>query len=183
MKIRNSEWFEWIKAFVIAFIIIFIIRTFFFAPIIVDGPSMIPTLHDRDQMFVNKFIYRFREPERFDIIVFHATTEKDFIKRIIGLPGEHVMVQDGILYINGQEVAEPFLENDQEDFVRPFTGNFTLESLPGGYEKIPEGYVLVLGDNRSNSTDSRSLGLIEMDQIVGKASFIYWPIKRIQTID
>src|SRR5690625_1716397 len=110
MNIRNSEWFEWIKAFVIAFIIIFLMRTFFFAPIIVDGPSMMPTLHDRDQMVVNKFSYRFREPERFDIIVFHATTEKDFIKRIIGLPGEHVMVQDDTLYIDGQEVEEPFLE-------------------------------------------------------------------------
>lgn len=183
MNIRNSEWFEWIKAFVIAFIIIFLMRTFFFAPIIVDGPSMMPTLHDRDQMVVNKFSYRFREPERFDIIVFHATTEKDFIKRIIGLPGEHVMVQDDTLYIDGQEVEEPFLEEYKQNRTRPLTENFTLESLPGGYEKIPEGYVLVLGDNRNNSTDSRSLGVIAMDQIVGKASFIYWPIQRIQTID
>src|SRR5690625_2736098 len=105
MKIRNNEWFEWIKAFVIVFIFIFIIRTFMFATMIVESLSMIPTLHDRDQMFVNEFIYRFRESERIDIIVFHATTEKDFIKRIIGSPGEQVMVQDGILNINGQEVS------------------------------------------------------------------------------
>src|SRR5690625_1380574 len=175
---RNSDWFDWLKAFVIALILALIIRSFFFSPIIVDGPSMQPTLYDRDHMIVNKFIYHFKDLVRFAIVFFHASEDKDFIKRVIGLPGEHVMVKDNVLYIDGEEVEQPFLEG--HDIV---TNDFTLEMLPGGHEVIPEGYVLVLGDNRSNSTDSRSLGLIEMDQIVGKASFIYWPIKRIQTID
>lgn len=185
MYIHKNEWIDWLKALVFAFLLAFIVRTFFFSPIIVDGPSMMPTLHDRDQMFVNKFIYRIHEPERFDIIVFHATIERDYIKRVIGLPGEHVKVQDDKLYIDGEIIEEKFL-SEQKQAIHPkrLTDDFTLESLPGEYDRIPDGYVLVLGDNRNNSTDSRSrsLGLIPMDQIVGKTSFIYWPLNRIQIV-
>src|SRR5690625_1137965 len=182
MSKRNSELFDWIKALLIAFILAFIVRTYFFSPIVVDGPSMLPTLHDQDKMIVNKFIYRINEPERFDIVIFHATNQKDFIKRVIGLPGEHVEMEDGISYIDGQEVSEPFFEVSEEDFDYPLTRDFSLEEIPGGYEKIPEDYVLVLGDNRNNSTDSRAIGLVSVDEIVGKANLIFWPYKRIQII-
>jgi len=182
MSKRNSELFDWIKALLIAFILAFIVRTYFFSPIVVDGPSMLPTLHDQDKMIVNKFIYRINEPERFDIVIFHATNQKDFIKRVIGLPGEHVEMEDGILYIDGQEVSEPFFEESEEGFDYPLTRDFSLEEIPGGYEKIPEDYVLVLGDNRNNSTDSRAIGLVSVDEIVGKANLIFWPYKRIQII-
>ncbi len=184
MAKQKSEWFDWIKALLIAFALAFIVRTFFFAPIVVDGPSMMPTLHDRDQMIVNKFLYDITEPERFDIVVFHASDQKDFIKRIIGLPGEHVAVDDDVLYINGEEVKEPFLASQKKKRMstNPLTSDFKLEDLPGAYEKIPENHVLVLGDNRNNSTDSRMLGLVSMDQIVGKTGLIYWPFDRMQTI-
>ncbi|WP_188454408.1 signal peptidase I [Virgibacillus oceani] len=183
-KRKKSEWFDWVKALLVAFGLAFIVRIFLFAPIVVDGPSMMPTLHDRDQMIVNKFIYKIDEPDRFDIVVFHATDKKDFIKRVIGLPGEHIAVKDEVLYINGEKVAEPFLK-ERKQHLQPYetlTGDFTLEELPGGYETIPEDHVLVLGDNRNNSTDSRMLGLISMDQIVGKTSLIYWPFDRLQTL-
>jgi len=180
----TSEWLDWIKAFILALIFALIIRLYFISPIIVDGPSMQPTLYDRDQMIVNKFIYKIIEPQRFDIVIFHASEQKDLIKRVIGLPGEHVEVRDSILYINGEEVAQPFLEYADPFIVFPKTINdFTLEQLPGGYDVIPEGFVLVLGDNRSNSTDSRLLGLISMDEIVGKASIIYWPLDRFRIIE
>ena len=184
MAKRKSEWFGWVKALLIAFALTFVIRTFFFAPIIVDGPSMLPTLHDRDQMIVNKFKYRISEPDRFDIVVFHASVQKDFIKRIIGLPGEHVQVKDNVLYINGEEVSEPFLR-EQKEQIKPYqtlTNDFKLEDLPGGYEIIPENHVLVLGDNRGNSTDSRMFGVVSMDQIIGKTSLIYWPFDRKQIL-
>jgi len=184
MAKRKSEWFGWVKALLIAFALAFVIRTFFFAPIIVDGPSMLPTLHDRDQMIVNKFKYRISEPDRFDIVVFHASVQKDFIKRIIGLPGEHVQVKDNVLYINGEEVSEPFLR-EQKEQIKPYqtlTNDFKLEDLPGGYEIIPENHVLVLGDNRGNSTDSRMFGVVSMDQIIGKTSLIYWPFDRKQIL-
>ncbi|MBP1949104.1 signal peptidase I [Virgibacillus litoralis] len=184
MAKQKSEWFDWIKALLIAFALAFIVRTFFFAPIVVDGPSMMPTLHDRDQMIVNKFLYDIDEPKRFDIVVFHASDQKDFIKRIIGLPGEHVAVDDDVLYINGEEVKEPFLTAQKQNRMstNSLTSDFKLEELPGKYKQIPEDHVLVLGDNRNNSTDSRMLGLVSMDQIVGKTSLIYWPFDRMQTI-
>lgn len=184
MAKQKNEWFGWIKALLVAFALTFIIRTFFFAPIIVDGPSMLPTLHDRDQMIVNKFKYRISEPERFDIVVFHASVQKDFIKRVIGLPGEHVQVKDNVLYINGEEVSEPFLTKEKEQIksYQTLTNDFKLEDLPGGYKTIPENHVLVLGDNRENSTDSRMFGVVSMDQIIGKTSLIYWPFDRKQIL-
>lgn len=180
MSKRKNELFDWIKALLIAFILAFVVRTYFFSPIVVDGPSMLPTLHDRDKMIVNKFIYRINEPERFDIVVFHATSQKDFIKRVIGLPGEHVKMEDGILYIDHEEVEETFFDEDKMDYEYLLTRDFNLENISGGYEEIPEGQVLVLGDNRNNSTDSRSIGLISIDEIVGKANLVFWPYNRIQ---
>ncbi|SHF51089.1 signal peptidase I [Ornithinibacillus halophilus] len=179
MAKRKSEWFDWLKAALIALGLAFIVRTFLFTPIIVDGPSMFPTLHDRDQMIVNKFKYRFQEPDRFDIVVFHASDKKDFIKRVIGLPGEHVEYKDNNLYINGEKKEELFFDNSNTTN-QIITSDFSLEELPGGYEKIPDNHVLVLGDNRTNSTDSRILGVISMDQIVGNANIIYWPFERMQ---
>src|SRR5699024_11163517 len=175
MAKRKSEWFGWVKALLIAFALAFVIRTFFFAPIIVDGPSMLPTLHDRDQMIVNKFKYRISEPDRFDIVVFHASVQKDFIKRLISLQCEHVQVIDNVLYINGEEVSEPFLR-EQKEQIKPYqtlTNDFKLKDLPGGYQIIPENHVLVLGDNRGNSTDSRMIGVVYMEQIIGKISMCY----------
>ncbi|MBY7143653.1 signal peptidase I [Virgibacillus sp. NKC19-3] len=181
MAKSKSEWIDWLKALLVAFALAFIIRMFFFAPIVVDGPSMLPTLQDKDQMIVNKFIYQIREPERFDIVVFHASTQRDFIKRVIGLPGEHVAYENNVLYINGEAVEEPFITK-QTGIYQQHTNDFVLENLPGSYERIPEGYVLVLGDNRKNSTDSRMLGVVSMDEIVGKTNLIYWPVDRMQIV-
>lgn len=173
---KKNEWLEWIKALLIAFGFVFLVRMFLFAPIVVEGPSMLPTLHDRDQMIVNKITYTIGEPKRFDIVVFHAPEQKDFIKRVIGLPGEHVAVKNNTLYIDGEAVEEDFL-NDQI-----FTNDFRLEDLEEGYEEVPEGHLFVLGDNRSNSTDSRMIGVVSMDDVVGKASFVYWPLSRIHSV-
>lgn len=181
---KKKEWLSWLKIFVIALIFALIVRKFFFSPIIVDGPSMQPTLYSQDQMIVNKAAYIFNQPERFDIVVFHASEQKDFIKRVIGLPGEHVMVEDNILYINGEQVEQPFLEQvDNSQLIPNITGDFTLEQLTGAYQTIPDGYILVLGDNRNNSTDSRhELGLVSLEQVVGKTKVIYWPPNRMQFI-
>lgn len=184
---KPNEWMDWVKILVAALLIALIVRKFFFSPIIVDGPSMQPTLHNQDKMIVNKFVYYFKNPERFDIVIFHANDEKDFIKRVIGLPGEHIKVEDNILYVDGEEVTESFLNQpEDEDLTYPIiTNDFMLEELNGNYNIIPKDHVLVLGDNRKNSTDSRSsaLGLVHMDQIVGKTNLVFWPLERIHVVN
>jgi signal peptidase I len=179
-----KEWISWLKVIVIAIALAIGIRTFLFTPIIVDGPSMLPTLHNNDHIIVNKLKYRFGEPKRFDIVVFHASKQKDFIKRVIGLPGEHIEYKNEILYVNGHPISEPFIKErvDKLQEKSHYTHDFSLEDLPGGYEVIPEGYVLVLGDNRTNSTDSRMIGLVSLDQIVGSAGLLFWPFDRFSLV-
>ncbi|MGH1333280.1 MAG: signal peptidase I, partial [Exiguobacterium indicum] len=105
-----KELFSWVKALVVALVIAFIIRTFLFVPVIVDGESMMPTLHNADRMIVNKIPYYFNEPERGDIVVFHATETRDYIKRVIAVPGDTMYYKDDTLYVNDKKVAEPYLK-------------------------------------------------------------------------
>ncbi len=185
-QIKN-ELFQWTKALVIAFAIAFFIRYFLFTPIIVDGESMEPTLHDEERMIVNKFDYKFNKPERYDIVVFHANEKEDFIKRVIGLPGEHISYKDDQLYINGEPKAEPYLEPLKKELKQSFTTlhlteDFTLEQYTE-LTTIPEGYVFVMGDNRQKSNDSRSIGLIPISQIVGTTSVVYWPLDEFRLVE
>lgn len=182
---RKSDWFGWFKIVIVAIIFALLVRKFIFSPIIVEGPSMQPTLYSQDQMIVNKFTYYFKEPERFDVIVFHASEQKDFIKRVIGLPGEHVKIEDDVLYIDHEPVEQPFLERfSDHHFYSVNTADYNLEDEDGNDMTIPEGYLFVLGDNRHNSTDSRhDLGLVSIDDVIGKTNIIYWPPNRMQIVD
>src|SRR3954469_25046316 len=106
MTKKKNETFEWVKSILGALVIAFIIRSFFFTPIVVDGESMNPTLQDKDRMVVTKI----GEPKRFDIVVFHAPDGRDYIKRVIGLPGDSIEYKNDVLYINGKAYNEPYLE-------------------------------------------------------------------------
>src|SRR5699024_9755340 len=128
---KRNELFDWIKAFLIAFLIAFVVRAFITSPIIVDDPSMEPTLYDSAQIIVHKFNFHLIEPKMFDIVIFHATEEKDYIKRVIGLSGEHVEVKNDQLYIDGKEKDAYFLNSKDEEVN---TEDSTLESLPGNYK-------------------------------------------------
>src|SRR5690625_3873910 len=176
MDNEKREWLSSLRLVIIIVTIGITVRTLFFSPIIVDGPSMLPTLEDRDQMIINKFIYRVNDPKRFDIVVFHASEDEDFIKRVIGLPGEHIAVENGELYVNHSLIQEPYINLTDEN-IQP---SFRLENLPGSYEKIPEGHILVLGDNRHNSRDSRDFGLVKIKDVDRKAKLIYCPLERMQ---
>ncbi len=150
---------------------VYLIRTFVLMPISIDGASMEPTLHNQDFLMMERLSYYMNEPERFDIVVFRATKQKDYIKRIIGLPGETIEYKDNQLFINGIEKEEHFLTDPNE-----YTNDFTVDDIEPGHDRIPEGYYLVLGDNRNNSTDSRTIGLVPKDRIMGRAFLRYWPL-------
>ncbi|MBB3867912.1 signal peptidase I [Parageobacillus toebii NBRC 107807] len=176
MEKKRSELREWLKAIVIAVLLAGGIRYFIFAPIIVDGQSMMPTLHNHDRMIVNKLSYKIGTPHRFDIVVFHAEEGKDYIKRVIGLPGDHIEYKNDTLYVNGKPYEEPYLEEYKKQVVDgPWTEPFTLEELTGR-KTVPKGYLFVMGDNRRFSKDSRHIGFIPMDKVVGKANIVYWPL-------
>ncbi|EDL62891.1 signal peptidase I [Bacillus sp. SG-1] len=180
-KQKNELW-EWTKALLIAVGLAALIRYFLFTPIVVDGLSMMPTLHNGDRMIVNKLSYRVGEPDRFDIIVFHAPEQKDYIKRVIGLPGDTIEYKDDVLYINGKAYDEPYLEEYKEQIESGLlTEDFILEEKIG-QETVPENTLFVMGDNRRFSKDSRHIGVVDIDEVIGSTNIIYWPIKDIEVI-
>lgn len=171
-KGKKEAW-EWIKALAIAIALAFFIRTFLFAPFIVEGESMEATLHNNERLVVNKAIYYLSKPKRGDIIVFHAEADKDYIKRVIGVAGETVEVRDDVLYINGMKVDEPYLEKKREE-AKAQGLRLTDDVEP---TTIPANEIFVMGDNRQNSRDSRMIGPVELGKVVGRAEFVFWPFK------
>ena len=181
-KEKNELW-EWIKALLIAFAIAAFIRYFLFTPIVVDGDSMMPTLENGDRMIVNKIGYTIGNPDRFDIVVFHAPEGKDYIKRVIGLPGDHVEYIDDQLYINGEPIDEPYLDQYKAEITEGnLTGDFKLQDINPSLDVIPEGHVFVMGDNRRFSKDSRHIGVVDIDEIIGNTNLIFWPINEIRIV-
>ncbi|WP_409294400.1 signal peptidase I [Peribacillus sp. SCS-26] len=180
-KKKNEIW-EWTKALVIAVLLAAVIRYFFFAPIVVDGLSMMPTLHDQDRMIVNKIGYTVGKPKRFDIIVFHAPEGKDYIKRVIGLPGDKVEYKDDTLYVNGKAYKEPYLDQYKREVMDgPLTESFTLSDYIDR-DTVPKGELFVMGDNRRFSRDSRQIGTVPMEKVLGKTNLVYWPISDFRSV-
>ncbi|MFC7391599.1 signal peptidase I [Scopulibacillus cellulosilyticus] len=179
-KRKKSEAFEWIKALVIAVIIALLIRGFVFTNYIVEGKSMMPTLQDGNRLIVNKLDYEVSKPHRFDVIIFHATKTEDYVKRVIGLPGDKIAYKHDTLYVNGKPVKEPYLNKYKSELISgQLTQDFTLKGLTG-QARVPKGKVFVLGDNRQNSVDSRVFGFVDEDKIVGKVDLRYWPLSELQ---
>ncbi len=184
MTKKKNEFLEWTKAIVVAILLALGIRTFLFTPIVVDGESMFPTLNHQDRMVVSKI----GSYDRFDIVVFHADQSNDYIKRVIGLPGDSIEYKNDVLYINGEAHEEKFLEESKQAMKEMYgedallTEDFTLKEL-FGFETVPENSYFVMGDNRRNSKDSRHIGVISKDEIVGDTRVIYWPLKDIQIVD
>lgn len=132
----------------------------------VENVSMLPTLVPGEFLFVNRVAYKLGDPKIGDIVIFHApdVDDTDYIKRLIGRPGDTVRVEDGIVYVNDQPLYEPYIAQPPN-----YSGTWI----------VPEGMVFVLGDNRNNSSDSHLWGFIPEGDIVGKALFIYWPLDQI----
>lgn len=148
--------------YIIIIIVVIIIRTFIFTPVVVNGPSMMDTLHNGDVMILDKIGMKLGGIKRFDIVVIQTGKTK-IIKRVIGLSGETISYQNNKLYINGKEVSDNHSNEITYDF----------EEV-----KIPDGEYYVLGDNRTDSVDSRILGTIPKNEILGHATFIIYPFNR-----
>ena len=166
---------SWIWSFIVAFIIVGGVYFFLGRPFTVSGASMYPTLHNGDRMVLSKV----GDIHRFDVVILKAPDENvEYIKRVIGMPGDTVEMKSGVLYINDKKVDQPFINTEALAKQTVFMDDFTLESLTGE-SKVPEGKYFVLGDNRGVSKDSRMIGFIDRSAIEGKAVFTIWPFGRI----
>jgi len=149
---------------IILAVVLYLAINFLSARVYVEGWSMVPTFNDGDFLIVNRVAYDWGEYERGDVIVFPypGNPEEDYIKRVIGLPGDTVQIQDGEVFVNGVPINEPYI-------AEPPINDFSLMT-------VPDGTVFVMGDNRNDSSDSRSWGPLDMDVVIGKAILRYWPL-------
>lgn len=149
--------------YIVIILVVVLIRTFLVTPIKVNGTSMIETLQHGDTMILNKISMRFRSIKRFEIVVI-KTSDSYLIKRVIGLPGESIEYKEGKLYINDKEYKDPYYKDNTLDFEKV---------------EIPKGYYFVMGDNRGDSIDSRIIGPIKKEDILGTTNLIIFPISDI----
>ena len=161
---------EFLVILIVSFVLVFgFVRPFVVEAFWIPSASMVPTLKYGDRVLVNKFIYRFTEPERGDVIVFKSVQgdDQDLIKRVVGVPGDEITVRGGRLFVNGEPQREPYVNKKFPDrsFYAPTT--------------VPKDHVFAMGDNRANSQDSRVFGPVPKENIEGEAFLRFWPPGRI----
>ncbi|ULO10322.1 signal peptidase I [Paenibacillus sp. 19GGS1-52] len=186
LKKNKNEILEWIKAIAIAVVLVVLIRWLLFKPFIVEGSSMKPNFHTRERVIINEILYDIRSPRRGEVIVFHVPSEgKDFIKRVSGVPGDYVKVEGDVVTINGEVVSEPYIKEAIDDAHNNNAlynnKNFPNEDFSDA--TVPKGYLFVMGDNRSDSKDSRMIGYVPLTDVVGRADLIFWPLDDIKIIN
>ncbi len=161
----------WARDIFLTALIAILVVIFVVQPVKVEGTSMEPWLEPQDRIFVNKFVYYFSGVKQGDIVVFWYPKDKtkSFIKRVIGLPGETVEVRAGVVYLNGEKLAEPYL-----------AGELDNDSYP--LQVVPPDQYFVLGDHRNSSNDSRDWGFVPKQNIFGEAVFRYWPLSKLGLI-
>ncbi len=166
MKDVKSDIKEWIQAILIAVVVSLVIRIFLFETTLVYGHSMESTLSDKDRVIINKLVYHFYTPSRGDIVVFKNpdNMKENYVKRVIGIPGDTIEIIDEKVYRNGEVLDEPYINE-------PTKGNFPKVT-------VPPDTIFVMGDNRNHSQDSRSplVGFVPIDNVLGKAQLRIWPL-------
>lgn len=187
---KKSAWREWAESIVIAFLLAMVIREFFVQAFKIPSGSMIPTLVVGDRLMVNKLRYGpkirfthqrlpgFSKPRRGDVIVFTYPEDpkRDFIKRLIAFGGERVEIRDGDIYIDGKLWTDPRI-------AKIYYYNRGRYGQEGEAVDVPEGSVYVLGDNSASSHDSRFWGFVPVENIIGRAELIYWPLPRLRVLE
>ncbi|MBR5914056.1 MAG: signal peptidase I [Selenomonadaceae bacterium] len=164
---------EWVFSISAAILLALIIRTFIVELYVVDGPSMRPTLQHNERLVVNKFIYRVRDPQKGEVVIFRYPRDpsRDFIKRVIATAGDTIEIKDGRVYVNDQL--------QREDYI--------LEKTRSEYPKatVPDGTIFVMGDNRNNSEDSRfnDVGFVPLDLVKGEAILVFWPVDDFKSLN
>ena len=158
---------SWLRDLMVSAAISIFIITFLYQPVRVEGTSMLPRLEDHDRLFINKFVYHIEAIHRGDVVVFRypRDPQKSYIKRVIGLPGDRIWIDRGLVWLNGKPLQEGYVPLRYRD------GRSMAEMV------VPDGMYFMMGDHRSISSDSREFGPVERDLIYGKAEFIYWPAK------
>lgn len=164
----KGEVWEWIRAIGGALLLAWLIQQFFFQMFMVDGHSMDPTLANQERAIVNKLIYEIRAPRYGEIVIFKypLNPTQDFIKRVIGLPGDVIEVRNHYVYRNGQKLDEPYINAKPEADYPP--------------TKVPANTIFCMGDNRNRSDDSRSFGPVPLKNVVGRADVIIWPFSNFE---
>jgi signal peptidase I len=160
---------SWFRDIVVSLGIAGVVIVFLYQPVKVEGYSMLPELTDQERIFINKFIYRFEDIQRGDVVVFWYPLDpaKSYIKRVIGLPGETVRLVNGEVFVNNRRLFEPYVPPE-------FRDRQTLGPI-----RVPPGEFFVLGDHRTSSNDSRVWGTVARRLIYGKAVFVYWPFGQL----
>lgn len=166
----------WIRDLLLSVLIAVLVILFLYRPVKVEGTSMMPSLFDQERLFINQFSYKFGvgDIKRGDTIVFYAPEperqSESYIKRVIGLPGDTVAVQDGYVIVNGKKLVENYVPEEYRD--------------DRDYPEVivPPNEYFVLGDHRNSSNDSRAWGFVPRENIYGKAVFVFWPLNRMGTI-
>lgn len=182
MEILRKAYFFFIdtmQTILLAASIFLVIYIFLFRPFQVSGESMFPTFKNGEYILTNLITLRFEEPKKGDVIVFKAPTdeEKDFIKRVIAVPGDSVYLKEGFVYVNGEKIDESaYLGPD----VRTYGGSFMKEGEP---VTVPPDAYIVMGDNRPFSSDSREWGFLKNSSVIGKSFFVYWPVNNMRVIN
>ena len=179
MRQKKSAWREHLESLIWAAAIALAIRTFIVAPFKIPSGSMRPTLIEGDRILVNKFIYRFRSPQRGDIIVFRFPTDpkRPFIKRLIAVGGDRVEIRDGHPLVNGEPLTESVVVRETTYYNQGTYGE-NGQSL-----EVPAGHYYVLGDNSASSHDSRFWGFVPQAMVIGQAMWIFWPFHRLRGLE
>lgn len=169
---KLSVVWDWLKGPLLAVVIALLIHQFLVTQYLVDGHSMDPTLASGERLIVDRLSYDFGPPKRGDIIVFRAPVvgDEDWVKRVIGLPGDTIAISDGKLLLNGKVIPEPFIAQPMDP-----THNF-------GPLRIPPGELFVMGDNRNVSEDSRMIGPIAISSVIGRVALIIWPLRDVRVL-